>query len=359
MHTLSTLAVRCLIGQGDCTAPSGENRLATCGAQKRSGHMASKSSLQGKLVTLIGGSGFFGRHIGQALLRRGARVRIASRNPHQAWKLKAPADLGQIQFMACDVMRDESLAMAVDGAESAVYLVGAFDGPLDALMRFGAGNAAKAAKAAGARSFVQISAIGADPESSLDYARTKGQGEQLVREHFADATIMRPSILFGEDDEFVNMFARLISSAPALPVFGPDARIQPVHVDDAALAVVAALEAPEKHGGKVYELAGPDVMTMGALNRRIAAAQNRDPLFIDLPDSVSGLIAFATGWLPGAPIDSDKWQMLKRGNVASGDHPGIEKLGVSPRPLDLFLDRWMVQYRKHGRFGTKVSAVER
>ena len=317
--------------------------------------MATRNPLNGKLVTLIGGSGFFGTHIAQALLERGARVRIASRSPQSAFKLKAMANLGQIQFMRCDVTNEASLRHAVADAHGVVYLVGAFSGNLDALMRDGAGDAARFAHEAGASSFVQVSALGVDADSDVDYSRTKAQGEELVREAFPKATIVRPSIIFGEDDNFLNMFANLIQAFPALPVFGPDAQMQVVNVDDAAEAVANALADPGKHGGKTYELAGPEVLTMAEINRMIADAQNRDRTFIELPDFVSRNFAKFTGWLPFAPMTMDQWKLLKRGSVASGDFPGIEKLGVTPRPLSLFLDRWMTTFRKHGRFG-KASA---
>lgn len=313
--------------------------------------MAARNPLDGKLITLIGGSGYFGTHIAQSLLERGARVRIASRNPQAAFKLKALANLGQLQFVRCNVKNADSLAHAVKDADGVVYLVGAFKGDLDGLMRYGAGDAARLAQEAGASSFVQISALGVDPESDVDYARTKAQGEHLVRDAFPKATIMRPSIIFGEDDNFLNMFAGLIRSLPALPVFGPDAVMQPVNVDDAADAVANALADPGKHGGKIYELAGPEVLTMAEINRMIAKAQGRNRTFIDLPDFVSRNFAKFTGWLPGAPMNTDQWKLLERGSVASGDYPGIEKLGVKPRPLSLFLDRWMTTYRQHGRFG--------
>lgn len=311
--------------------------------------------LRGKLVTVVGGSGFFGKHLAQELLARGARLRIASRHPERAFSLKPLANLGQVQFVRCDVTRPRSLAAAVAGADAVVNLVGAFAGDLDALQGRGAGRIAEAAKAAGAGAFVHISAIGADAESRTDYARTKAEGEEAVRAAFPQATILRPSILFGPDDNFVNMFARLIAMLPALPVFAPDAKLQPLFVDDATEAVAAALADPTKHGGKTYEIAGPEVLTMLELNRRIAAAEGRSRWLVELPDFAGKAIA-AFGFLPGAPITSDQYALLKAGNVASGTLPGLKALGVSPRPLGLFLDRWLVQYRKHGRFGAKASA---
>ena len=311
--------------------------------------------LFGKLVTVLGGSGFFGQHVAQELLARGARLRIASRNPERAFRLKPLAPLGNIQFARCDVTKPAGLVAALAGSDLVVNLVGAFGGDLDAVQGKGAGRIAAAAKAAGASAFVHVSAIGADAGSEVDYARTKGEGEDAVRAAFPSATILRPSIVFGQDDNFVMMFGRLIAGLPVLPVFGPAAKLQPVFVDDAAEAVVAALLDPASHGGRTFELAGPEVLTMLEFNKRIAAAQHRRRGFIELPDGVSGLIASLTGWLPGAPITSDQWALLRQGNVASGTLPGLKELGIAPRPLGLFLDRWMVQLRNHGRFGDKLS----
>lgn len=311
------------------------------------------AALRGKLVVLLGGSGFFGRHVAQELLARGARLRIASRNPERAYALKPLGNLGEVQLVRCDVRNDDQLAAVLAGAQGVVNLVGAFAGDLDRLQGKGAGRVAGLASAAGAGSFVQISAIGADAASPVDYARTKAEGEAAVLAAFPAATILRPSLLFGPDDAFTTMFARLIALLPALPVFGPQARLQPVFVDDAARAVAAALADPGSHGGKTFEIAGPEVITMLELHQRLAAAQGRERLFIELPDFVSSAFATLTGWLPGAPLSQDQWALLSAGNVASGTLPGLAQLGVTPRPLGLFLDRWMVQFRKHGRFGKK------
>jgi len=307
------------------------------------------SALAGKLVVLIGGSGFLGTRVAQELLAKGARLRVASRHPEESWHLKPLANLGQLQFARTNILSGESVAASVAGADAVVNLVGAFEGDLDAIQGSGAGRVAGIAKDAGAAAFVQISAIGADPESAIRYQHSKGVGENAVADAFPGATIIRPSILFGEDDAFLNMFGNLIASIPALPVFAPDAKLQPVFVDDVAAAIIAVLENPAL-AGKTYEVAGPDVVTMLELNEKIAAAQDRNRGFLPLPDFVGRTIAKLTGWLPGAPISIDQYEMLAQGNVASGDLPGLAKLGITPRPLGLFLDRWMVRYRKHGRF---------
>jgi NADH dehydrogenase len=232
------------------------------------------------------------------------------------------------------------------GADAAVNLVGTFSGDVHGVTAGGARNVARAAREAGAGALVQVSAIGADAESPAAYARAKADGEAAARNAFPRATILRPSILFGEDDAFVQRFARLIRAFRVLPVFAPHAPLQPLFVDDAAEAVVAALADPAAHGGKTYEIAGPETVTMLGLNRRIAAAQLRERAFIEVPDALSAFVAR----VPGSPISTDQWLLLKQGNRPSGALPGLKALGVAPRPLELFLDRWMVRYRKQGRF---------
>lgn len=314
------------------------------------------TSLEGKLVVLIGGSGFFGSHLAQELLSSGARLRIASRNPEKAFKLKPLANLGQVQFARCDMTRPDSLARVVAGADAVVNLVGAFAGDLDAVQGRGAGTLARLAREAGAGAFVHVSAIGADAEGATAYARSKAAGEAAVLAAFPKATILRPSVLFGPDDQFITMFAGLIAAFPVMPVFGPEAQLQPLFVDDAAKAVVSALGNPREHGGRTYELGGPEVLTMMEINIRIAAAQGRSPLFLPLADAISGALATLTGWLPLAPLTRQQWLLLKAGNVVAPKARGCKALGITPRPLGLFLDRWMVRFRKHGRFGTKASA---
>jgi NADH dehydrogenase len=311
--------------------------------------MANYGPLEDKLVVLVGGSGFLGTHLAQALLERGARLRIVDRRPERAIRLRPLANLGQIQFHRCDVTNRSSIEASMQGANAAAYLVGSFSGDLVALQARGAGWAAEAAAANGAKSFTYISAIGADAAADSRYASTKGRGEELVRAGFPAATIVRPSVLFGEDDNFINMFAGIIRDLPMVPVFGARSQLQPLWVDDAAEAIANALAYPQAHGGKTYEIAGPEPVAMIDLNRRIAEAQGRKRQFVAVPDALAAFFAM----LPLTPMNSDQWKLLKRGNVPSGKLPGLKALGVTPRPLALFLDRWMTRYRKHGRFGGK------
>lgn len=305
--------------------------------------------LNGKLVVLVGGSGFVGRHTAQALLARGARLRVASRFPEHSLGVKPLGNLGQVQLARCDITNADSLVRVVAGADAVVNLVGAFAGDLDAVMGRGAGILAAAAKAAGAKAFVQVSAIGADRDGDTPYARSKAAGEAAVLAAFPAATVLRPSALFGPDDNFINMLAGF-TALPVLPVFGPKAKLQPLHVDDCALAIANALTDSARHGGKTYEIAGPEVLTMAELNRRVAEAAGRKPLLLELPDAVSSAFAALTGWLPGAPLTRQQWKLLQAGNAASTQLPGCKDLGIAPRPMGLFLDRWLTRFRKHGRF---------
>ncbi len=313
--------------------------------------MAHDSSLAGKLVVLIGGNGFLGTQVAQDLLDRGARLRIAARHPERAFRLKPLANLGQIQFARCDVTKEASVAACVQGADAVVYLVGTLDGDQQALHADGAGHAARAAAAAGASSFVYVSAIGADAEGDTSYYCTKGDGERQVTQAFPRATIIRPSLIFGEEGGLIPMYAELVKMMPALPVFCADSEFQLVWVADVALGIANALEDPATHGGKTYEAAGPDRLTMLEINERIAAAQDRQRLFVPMPGPLATIFAA----LPLTPMSLDQLAMLEEGNVATKGMPGLDKLGVSPHPLSLFLDRWMVRYRRHGRFTVEAA----
>jgi NADH dehydrogenase len=313
--------------------------------------------LEGQLIALVGGSGFIGTHVAQALLARGARLRVCSRHPERGYRMKTLGGLGRVQFVAVDVTKPHTLEVALTGCDAVVNLVGAFKGNLDAVQGSGAGQLAAIARAKGAKAFVHVSAIGADAASSVGYASSKAAGEAAVLAAFPEAVVLRPSVVFGEDDAFINLFAGLIATAPVMPVFAADSRFQPVFVDDVADAIANGLAAPAQFAGRTFELGGPEAITIGDLNRRIAKAAGRAPMFLELPDGVSAAFAALTGWLPGAPMSRDQWVMLRQGNVVSGTLPGLAELGVQARPLELFLDRWMVRYRKHGRFGARTKAA--
>lgn len=307
--------------------------------------------LGGQLITVLGGGGFIGRYVVQRLLARGARVRVAEREPRKAVFLKPLGGLGQTQFAAADVRDAASVARAVAGSDAVINLAGAF-ADMQAVDANGAKHVAAAAKAAGARALVHISAIGADSDSASAYGRSKGDGEAAVRGAFPEAAILRPSIIFGREDRFINRFAGMIRMLPVVPVIAPKARFQPVYVGDVADAVVAALDgAPEEaKASRAFELGGPQTWTMEELLRWIAEATGRKPWFVNVPDAVASALATGLGWAPGAPITRDQWRMLQRDNVVAPDAAGLAQFGIAPTSLASVADGWLVQYRRHGRF---------
>jgi uncharacterized protein YbjT (DUF2867 family) len=311
--------------------------------------------MNNKLVTLIGGGGFLGRYVAQALLERGARVRIAQRDPRQAFFLKPQGGLGQTQFVAVDVTKPESIARAVAGADAVVNLVGILSGDFQRIQVDGAKTVATEAARAGVATLVHMSAIGADSASESGYGRSKGDGEAAVRAAFPGATILRPSIVFGREDQFLNRFAGMISSAPVVPVLRSGTQFQPVYVVDVAQAVVAAIDHPELAAGKTFELGGPDTITMGALVRWIAKTTGHKRRIVDLPDAIGAAIA-GLGFLPGAPITKDQWRMLAQDNVVAPGANGLAALSITPTPLDAVAPTWLVRYRKGGRFSMAAAA---
>ncbi len=300
------------------------------------------------LITIFGGGGFIGRYVCEALLKTGARIRVASRDPRRSWFLQPLGGIGQVSTIAADLARPQTIARAVEGADAVINLVGIFNGNLDLIHVDGAGKSAAAAKAAGAKAFVHVSAIGADINSPAEYGRTKGQGEQAVRAAFPKATIVRPSTVFGPEDNFTNRFASM-ARFPVLPVIAPRTRFQPVFVRDLAQAIAAAALDPKMHGGKTYELAGPEALMMRELNERIAEMSSHHPDLVEVPDFIAAGIALF-GFLPGAPLTYDQWLMLQKDNVPGGDQPGFKAFGITPTPMGAVAPEWLGRYRKGGRF---------
>ncbi len=305
------------------------------------------------LGTVFGGGGFLGRQVAQALMAKGARVRVAQRDIAAAIRVKPLGGLGQTQFVNADIRKPDSVARAVAGADIVVNLVGILAGDFDAFHHEGAANVAKAAASAGVQALVHVSAIGADTDSPSAYGRSKAAGEVGVRAAFPNATIIRPSIIFGPEDQFLNRFAEIIRAAPVIPVIGGATRFQPVYVADVAHAIATAAEHPGQHGGKTFDIAGPQVFSMKEINSLIARAIGREnrPI-IDVPGAFASLLAA----LPGGPITRDQLAMLGRDNVAADGAPGLAELGIAPTPLGAVADKWLVRYRRSGRFAGRVRA---
>ncbi len=291
------------------------------------------------LVTVFGGGGFIGRYVCEQLLDAGVRIRLASRNPRMAYYLQPLAQVGQWGLARADVTNVKSVRSAVEGADAVVNLVGSFANMAKVHVQ-GARNIAEAAGEAGAKALVHISAMSADANSDAAYSRTKGQGEDAVRNAFPNATIIRPSIVFGSEDQLTNRLAAM-SRLPVLPVIAPQCRFQPVFVEDLAKAICAAALNPSTHAGKTYEIGGPQVFTMRELTQQILAAAGRDTALADVPAPIASLISWF-GFLPGAPLTRDQWLMLQRDNVAEG--PGLEAFAIRPTPFGAVAPEWLGMY---------------
>lgn len=307
--------------------------------------------LSNQLVTLFGGGGFIGRYTAQQLLASGARLRVAQRNPESAAFLKPLGNLGQTQFAAVDIRDAAAVARVVAGSDAVVNLVGAF-ADMDAVQHVGAANIAGAARDAGISRLVHVSAIGADVDSPAVYGRSKGLGEAAVLAAVPTATILRPSTVFGREDQFINRFAAMIRLAPVVPLVSGATKFQPVYVGDVAAAVVAALTSPAA-AGRIFELGGPQILSMEELFRWIAAAIGRNPMFLPFPDFAAAAMARLTGWAPGAPLTWDQWLMLQKDTIVAPGAGTLADLGIAPTPLDAVANEWLVTFRRHGRFAIR------
>lgn len=309
-----------------------------------------------KLVTVIGGSGFVGRQVVQDLAQAGIRVRVGCRDPEAALDLKPMGDVGQVTPIQVNIRDDASVQAAVRGADAVVNLVGilAEGGKqrFHTVQAEGPGRVARAAAAAGVKSFVQISAIGASETSRAAYARSKAMGEAAVREAFPEAVILRPSIVFGPRDSFFNMFAEMAKLSPILPLIGGgETKFQPVYVGDVAAAVMAALTMPEARG-KTYELGGPAQYSFKELLQMMLRETGQKVRLLSIPFPIAALMGAVIGWLPGAPLTRDQVEMLKTDNVVSAGAEGLPELGVAPTAIQAILPTYMDVYRRGGRFAS-------
>jgi NADH dehydrogenase len=316
------------------------------------------------LVTIFGGSGFVGSQIVRAQARRGARIRVAVRRPWQAYRLRLLGDVGQIEIVQANVRVPETIDAALDGAEGVVYSVGTlFESGKQgfaALQAEGPALVAEAAARLGARRFVLISAIGADAQSPSRYARTKAEGEAAVRAAMPAATILRPSIVFGQGDQFFTRFAALALISPVLPLIGGGATcFQPVFVADVARAVAQGLVDPAA-AGVTFELGGPTVYSFRQLMEIMLAEIGRDRMLLPLPWELASLIgavgdlqAVLHGPLPMLPppqLTSDQVKLLRVDNVTAAAAPGLAALGVEPQALEPIIPTYLYPFRKGGQY---------
>lgn len=306
-----------------------------------------------ELVTVFGGGGFVGRYVCEFLLKSGVRVRVAQRNPKQAYFVQPLAQVGQFGFVTADVTNPDSVRHALRGATAVVNLCGAFK-KMQSVHVDGARNVAEGARDLGLDAVVQVSAIGASAQSQSTYGRTKAEGEEAVREAFPSATIIRPSLVFGPEDELTNRFAAM-ARLPFLPVIAAKRDFQPVYVRDLGQAIAMAALDPQRFGGQTYEIGGPQVMSMIGLHQAILEITGQKPEIVPLPDLFASLLS-KLGWLPGAPLTRDQWLMLQRDNVPSGQHPGLEAFGIRPAPLAAVAYEWLGRFHRGGKFaGRRIN----
>lgn len=311
-------------------------------------------------ATIFGGSGFIGRYIVERLAKRGWIMRIAVRRPDQALFLKPLGDIAQIVPVAANIRHERSVAAAVQGVDSVVNLVGILHE--SGRQRFntvhveGVRRLARAAAGAGVRHFLHLSALGADAQSASSYARSKAAGEATLREHFPSAIMLRPSVVFGPEDDFFNRFAAMARVSPALPLIGGGRmRFQPIYVGDVADAAAHALENPAL-AGQIFELGGPRIYTFKELMEMLLAAIGRKRLLLPLPFPIATIQAAILGLLPNPPLTLDQLRLLKQDNVLSGNLPGLAELGVQATGPEAILPSYLESYRPGGHFA-KAEAL--
>jgi len=314
------------------------------------------------LVAVFGGSGFLGRHVVRALAKRCYRVRVAVRRPELAGYLQPMGRVGQIHAVQANLRYPDSVAAAVRDADAVINLVGILfergRQRFDAVMAAGAQSVARAAQAASAP-LVHVSAIGADEKSTSRYARAKAEGERLVLDAHKGAIVVRPSIVFGPEDDFFNRFAALARIAPALPLVGGGAtRMQPVFAGDVAEAIARAVDG-DLHAGLVYELGGPNVHTFKELMQFVLATTQRRRLLIPVPFALMKLQASVLQFLPKPPITPDQVELLKRDNVVSDEVKAegrtLEGIGITPESIDAIVPTYLWRFRKTGQFNPHVA----
>lgn len=320
-----------------------------------------------KLVTIFGGSGFVGRYIARRLAQEGWRVRVAVRRPNEAGFVRPYGVVGQVEPVFCNIRDDASVRAVLGGADAVVNCVGVLNevgkNTFAALQAEGAGRIARLAAEAGIDVMVHISAIGAEPDSPSAYARAKAAGESAVLEHQPNAVILRPSIVFGPEDQFFNRFAGMTRLGPVLPVVGAETRFQPVYVDDVAAA--ATLGVLGKAAPGIYELGGPEVMTFRELMQLMLQVIRRRRLVMNMPFGVATLMGFGFdmlqkltfGLIENKMITRDQVANLRRDNVVGDAARGLADLGIAPTAMAAVLPYYLWRFRPGGQYSELKESV--
>ena len=312
-----------------------------------------------KMVTIYGGSGFVGRYIARRMANKGWRVRVAVRRPNEAMFVKPYGVVGQVEPILCNIRDDASVAAAMQGADAVVNCVGVLNelgkNEFDAVQTEGAERVARLAAQHGVARMVHLSAIGADAEADSDYARTKAEGEAAVLAHMPGAVILRPSVIFGTEDQFFNRFAGMTRFGPFLPLVGAETRFQPVYVDDVAQAAVQGVLG---QAAGTYELGGPEVKTFRALMQQMLEVIHRRRIILGVPfwigkimAGVLDIVKFVSFQLfPNHILTKDQLKNLRHDNVVSDDAKGFADLGVEPAALDSVLPEYLWKFRPAGQY---------
>ncbi len=319
-----------------------------------------------KLVTIFGGSGFVGRYIARRMAKQGWRVRVAVRRPNEAIFVRTYGAVGQVEPVLANIRDDASVKAACAGADAVVNCVGTFDkkgrNNFEAVQAEAAGRVAHFAKTAGARQLVHISAIGADADATSVYARSKAAGEGLVKEAFPDAVILRPSVIFGPEDNFFNRFGAMATITPIIPLVGANSRFQPVYVDDVAKAAVLGVLGQAPAG--IYELGGPDTETFAALIDRMLLCIRRKRLKVNIPFFIASLqgkmldliFGMTMGLFKNFILTADQVKQLHSDNVVAPNAKGFIKLGITPVAMDAVLESYLYSYRPYGQYAELTAS---
>ncbi len=307
--------------------------------------------MQGKRVTIFGGSGFVGRTLVQKLAALGAVIRVGVRHPEKALFLKPMGDVGQITPLKVNVLNLKEVENLCEGADIVINLIGILyekrRWTFEAVHVEAAQNIAKAAKKAGVKRLLHMSALGADLKSASKYAQTKAKGEQAVLKAFPTVTLFRPSVIFGPDDAFLNRFATMALLSPVLPSFGKgETKFQPVYVGDVADAFLAALE-DSRSLGTTYELTGPDTFTFDEIMEVVQEYTKRKKFLLHLPYSLGKLIGCLLEWLPTPPLTRDQVFLLEKDNIKDKHSKGFKELGLVPTPIRAIAPGYLERFQPH------------
>ncbi len=330
--------------------------------------MSNKFNINSPLVTVFGGSGFLGRYIVRRMVKAGWRVRVAVKNPNEALFLKTNGEVGQVELLQADILNERLVKLAVEGANSVVNCVAGdlYETKLREFKKFyvtGPALLAKVSQDAGVKKFIHMSAISADLTSKSMYGRSKARGEEEVVRFFPKAFIIRPSIVFGSEDRFFNMFASMARYSPIVPVIGGNSLFQPIYVDDVSKVVSKVIQETFEPG--IYEIGGPEIFSFVGLMEKMLLVVRRKRIVLSIPLNFAKIMAFTFSILKSltfglfkAKITLDNIEQLRRNNIVSKEQKTIEKLEINTKTLDMILPTYLFSYRPYGQYSDITNSSE-